>query len=116
MLTKKDLELNDKYLSELVKSSRRKDIAAFNEFAPLSSSSYMRTRNTIEKQQAKEKPAFTLVTEIVFPLKCRCGFSWSYRPKKYNPRRVYCLCPRCRCAVRIKGEISSVRGRKPGSV
>ena len=87
MITKKDLVLNDEYLNSLVQYSRRKDMSAFNDFAPLNESQ-MHTRTDIVEeynQASKEPTVFTLVTQIAFPLTCRCGFSWTYKPRQYDP-------------------------------
>jgi hypothetical protein len=110
MLTRKDLALNDEYLNALVETSRRKDMSAYHDFESLSNVN-IHTSNVIEEQQAQEEPAFTLVTKIAFPLKCRCGFSWTYEPREYDPNRRYALCPRCRQAVKINGDRTAKRSR-----
>ena len=117
MLTKKDIALNDEYLNSLVQNSRRNDMSAFSDFAPISNVG-MRTRDTIEEQQqANEEPAFTLITQIAFPLKCRRGFSGRTNQGYTTPRRKYALCCRCRQAVKIHQDQEPVRsGRKAKGV
>jgi hypothetical protein len=102
--TKKDLELNDSYLNALVENSRRNDVTAFNDFAPLSDN----VRTTAE-DRSKENTAFTLITQIAFPLQCRCGYRWTYKPRACDPRRKYALCCKCRQAVKIHKDQPRIR-------
>lgn len=113
-VTKKELELNNSFLEELVAESRLNDMSKNVSYKE----SQMRDRNASINEwyeDMNQKPAFNLITKIAFTLKCRCSFSWTYQPRNYDARRKYALCPKCRQAVRIhnnQDQIPLKRGRK----
>ena len=112
MLTRKDLSLNDSFLEELIAESKLNDLTAIKN-SVVNNTEGMRSRDNIttdwynqlskhtQQEQASEEPAFTLVTQIAFSLTCLCGFSWTYKPRVYNPPKRYALCCKCRQAVKI---------------